>query len=136
MTVIVHAIADLDDDVFFSEKEKLLIQENDLISSINSLSFEKKIDVDDLCDKMDDKLELEPKFKTVKSSRKLKHKCVPHKRYIRLINKNESYMNCHLLDNHHVLSSYIYHFSKVKSIADLSDNRVILKLVFVEKHEK
>lgn len=136
MTVIVHAIVDLDDDVFFSEKEKLLIQEKDLISSINSLSFEKKVDVDDLCDKMDDKLELEPKFKSVKGSRKLKHKCVPHKRYIRLINKNESYMNCHLLDNHHVLSSYIYHYSNVKSIADLSDNRIILKLVFVEKHEK
>ena len=58
------------------------------------------------------------------------------KRYLLLINKRESHIKCHVIDNFQVLTNRNYEFKKVKSMAELHDNKVILKLVFSIKNLK
>lgn len=133
MSITVDTVVDINDDIFFSEKDHLLSKEGDLLADMNKLCLDEDSVVEELCEQFQDNMKIRPKFKKV-NSENVHIKYVPYQNYLILINDRDSYIKCHFTDMFFILNSYNFVFRKVKSMAYLSNGKIILKLVFAIKN--
>lgn len=124
----IHCCCDLSNDIVLSEEDKLQ-------NCFKDLTISNEQEIDDLCDSFTKDLNIKNKFQKVKNSN-LILKFYEGDPCLYLINKANSTMRCYIIDNMFFIFNHNnFEFKKVDSIAKISDNKIILKLVFKLKSE-